>query len=141
MLNRAAVRPFVKWAGGKQALASSLIRAFPSDFRVYYEPFLGGGSVYFTLLPHQAVLSDSNAWLIETYQAVRSQHVAVASCLDSLRNNREAYLRVRRVNPSTLDAAQRAAHFIYLNKTCFRGLFRVNRQGQFNVPYGNYQRR
>jgi DNA adenine methylase len=141
MLTRVPVRPFVKWAGGKQALAAALVRAFPRSFKTYYEPFLGGGSVFFSLLPAKAFLSDSNEWLIETYQAIRSHHTKVADCLDTLKNTRAAYLRIRSLDHSALQPVQRAAHFIYLNKTCFRGLFRVNRQGQFNVPYGDYQRR
>jgi DNA adenine methylase len=141
MLTRIPARPFVKWAGGKQALASELVRAFPRTFKTYFEPFLGGGSVFFTLLPAKSRLSDSNKWLIETFVTVRDHYAAVAKQLDSLTNTREEFLRIRGIDPSGLDSIRKAAHFIYLNKTCFRGLFRVNRHGKFNVPYGNYQRR
>lgn len=131
----------MKWAGGKQALARRLIEHFPETFKHYYEPFLGGGSVFFELSPTRAVLSDGNAWLIDTYEALRDDWRAVARELDRMVNTREEYLRVREIAPERLSPTARAAHFIYLNKTGFRGLFRVNRQGRFNVPYGAYQRR
>lgn len=134
-------RPFLKWAGGKQALARRLIAHFPEMFGRYYEPFLGGGSVFFELAPPRAVLGDGNAWLIDTYEALRDDWRAVAHKLDRMVNTREEYLRVREIDPARLSPTARAAHFIYLNKTGFRGLFRVNRQGRFNVPYGAYQRR
>jgi len=134
-------KPFLKWAGGKQALAKRLIEAFPRDFDRYFEPFVGGGSVFLELQPRKAVLSDRNEWLIDTYTAVRDDTEAVTAALSRLPNTRADYLRVRAIDPRGLDLVQRAAHLIYLNKTCFRGLFRVNRRGQFNVPYGEYDRR
>ena len=134
-------RPFLKWAGGKQALARRLIECFPATFAGYYEPFLGGGSVFFELAPTRAVLGDGNEWLIDTYEALHDDWRAVARELDGMVNTREEYLRLREIAPETLSPIVRAAHFIYLNKTCFRGLFRVNRKGRFNVPYGAYQRR
>ena len=82
-----------------------------------------------------------NAWLLDTYRAVRDDWAQVARHLDKMVNTKEEYLRVRTINPSSLDLYTRAAHLIYLNKTCFRGLFRVNRRGRFNVPYGKYDRR
>lgn len=134
-------RPFLKWAGGKQGLAASLTRYFPKTFARYYEPFLGGGSVLFTLRPATAVVGDLNDWLIDSYVAIREDWQRVASILDTLPNTKEDYLRIRAKRPDELDLYHRAAHLIYLNKTCFRGLFRVNRRGQFNVPYGEYNRR
>ncbi len=134
-------RPFVKWAGGKQGLAAEIVRLFPNKIGTYYEPFLGGGSVFFSFSPDTAVLADSNRWLIDTYRAVRDQLKEVVAGLDSLTNTREDFARIRAIDPNTLPDPMRAAHFIYLNKTCFRGLYRVNRKGQFNVPYGAYQRR
>lgn len=95
----------------------------------------------FTLRPPKAVVGDANDWLIDTYEAIRKDHAQVAGILDGLKNTKEEYLRVRSILPQTLPLFQRAAYLIYLNKTCFRGLFRVNRQGQFNVPYGQYNRR
>lgn len=133
--------PILKWAGGKQGIASRLVELFPSHFARYYEPFVGGGSVLFSLKPPNAVIGDANSWLIDTYLAVREDHMRVAKILDGLRNSRDEFARIRQILPETLPITQRAAHLIYLNKTCFRGLFRVNQLGQFNVPYGQYDRR
>lgn len=141
MIVETTPRPFVKWAGGKQGLAARIAGGFPAAFDVYYEPFLGGGSVFFTLAPKRAVLSDDNGWLMDTYQAVRDDWKSVAKVLDALPNSRSDFLRIRAMRPEQLSLAERAAHFIYLNKTCFRGLFRVNGRGDFNVPYGAYDRR
>lgn len=134
-------KPFIKWAGGKQSLAKQLIPLFPTDYDRYFEPFVGGGSMFFTLCPETAVINDHNRWLIDTYRAVRDNWERVAGLLDELPNTKEDYLQIRSLNPWELSIERRAAHFIYLNKTCFRGLFRVNRKGQFNVPYGAYDRR
>jgi DNA adenine methylase len=134
-------RPILKWAGGKQALAARLVERFPSDYDRYFEPFVGGASVFLALGPARAVLCDRNRWLIETYEAVRDDAPRVAALLARLPNTREDYLRIRAMDPRRLGPVRRAAHFVYLNKTGFRGLFRVNRQGRFNVPYGAYDRR
>lgn len=135
------VAPILKWAGGKQSIAARLVELFPSDFDRYFEPFIGGGSVLFTFRPQKAIVGDANDWLIDTYEAIREDSDCVARILDGLENTKEEYLRVRSILPQTLPLFQRAAYLIYLNKTCFRGLFRVNRQGRFNVPYGQYNRR
>jgi len=140
MKTKQRAKPFIKWAGGKQGLAEQLVTFFPQPIRRFYEPFLGGGSVLFTLRPASAVVGDQNDWLLHTYAAIRDDWKKVAAILDTLPNTRDDYLRIRAINPRSLDEFSRAAHFIYLNKTCFRGLFRVNRKGGFNVPYGEYQR-
>jgi len=134
-------RPFLKWVGGKQALSAQLLECFPAEFDRYYEPFLGGGSVFFGLSPQNAVLADQNVWLVDTYEAVRKDWPRVAGILDAHENSKSEYLRLRRIQPDSVDLFERAALFVYLNKTCFRGLFRVNRKGMFNVPYGAYTRR
>jgi DNA adenine methylase len=134
-------KPVLKWAGGKQGLADRLIRSFPATFSTYYEPFIGGASMLLLLQPEKAVIGDMNDWLIDTYNAIRDDHRKVGRCLDGLTNTKEEFARIRAVRPESLDLHQRAAHLIYLNKTCFRGLFRVNKSGQFNVPYGAYDRR
>jgi DNA adenine methylase len=136
-----APRPILKWAGGKQALAARLAASFPARFERYFEPFVGGASVFLALQPRRAVLCDRNAWLIETYRAVRDHAGEVVRELRGLANTRDDYLVIRALDPRELPPARRAAHLVYLNKTCFRGLFRVNRAGRFNVPYGGYQRR
>ncbi len=137
----ASASAFIKWVGGKQALASSLSAHFPKFSGRYFEPFLGGASVFFELNPKRAVLTDSNSWLIDTYIAIRNDWAKVATHLDSFENTKDNYLAVRKINPESLDLARRAAQFVFLNKTCFRGLFRVNQKGEFNVPYGAYDRR
>lgn len=140
-MTRSRTSPVLKWAGGKQGIADRLVAYFPSTFDRYFEPFVGGGSVLFTLQPSKAVVGDANKWLMDTYEAIREDQARVAKLLDGMDNSREEFMRIRQVLPETLPLLQRAAHLIYLNKTCFRGLFRVNRRGQFNVPYGKYNRR
>ncbi len=133
-------KPFIKWAGGKQGIAENLVRFFPRTYARFYEPFLGGGSVLFAQGAKNAVACDLNDWLLDTYTAIRDDWQRVAAILDSLPNTKADFLRIRQVQPQNIPLLERAAHFIYLNKTCFRGLFRVNRKGMFNVPYGAYQR-
>ncbi|MCA8979198.1 MAG: Dam family site-specific DNA-(adenine-N6)-methyltransferase [Planctomycetes bacterium] len=134
-------KPVVKWAGGKQALLPQLLEHFPARFETYHEPFLGGASVALAVGAKRARLSDANAWLIDTYRAIRDDWRAVAAVLEELPNTKEEFLAIRAQPHAHLPLAKRAAHFVYLNKTCFRGLFRVNRAGRFNVPYGAYHRR
>ena len=133
--------PFVKWAGGKQIIADNLVSYFPKKFTHYFEPFVGGGSVLLAARPSSAIVSDQNEWLIHTYTAIRDDWRSVAKELDKLPNTKTDFLRIRKIQPSSLNPTRRAAQFIYLNKTCFRGLFRVNQKGEFNVPYGQYDRR
>jgi DNA adenine methylase len=134
-------RSFVKWAGGKQAIAENIQQFFPKKYDRYFEPFIGGGSVLFSVLPHNAVIGDLNSWLVDTYRAIKADPAAVISIIDSFENSKEEFLKIREQNPYDFDLFERGARFIYLNKTCFRGLFRVNRKGKFNVPYGDYSRR
>ncbi len=136
-----APKPFVKWAGGKQLLAQHITSLFPPDFQRYFEPFLGGGSVLLAASPSSAFANDANAWLIDTYKAVRDNWKRVACILDALPNTRADFIEIRRRSQRERDLWLRAAYFIYLNKTCFRGLYRVNKKNEFNVPYGNYDRR
>lgn len=134
-------KPFIKWAGGKQALAGQIVDAMPEAFATYFEPFVGGGSVFFLRCPGQARLADANRWLIQTYEAIRDDWERVARILDKIPNTKEDFLRIRAESRSPNEPFRSAAYFIYLNKTCFRGLYRVNRQNHFNVPYGAYDRR
>lgn len=135
-------KPFIKWAGGKYALADQIIEHFPSFSGKYIEPFLGGGGIFFSLynrgLIKQAILSDLNEDLIETYLAVKEFPDLLMSAVDKLKNTKEEFLKIRAKTYE--DRLNKAARFIYLNKTCFRGLWRVNQKGFFNVPYGNYDR-
>lgn len=129
--------PFLKWAGGKRWLIKSHKYAFDlSGIRRYVEPFVGSGAVFFGLSPSKALLNDANPDLIDTYRAIQSDWAAVARSLARHQklHGDNYYYEVRASSPRT--QAGRAARFIYLNRTCFNGLFRVNRLGQFNVPKG-----
>jgi len=135
-------KPIVKWAGGKQALANAIVERFPKYPGRYFEPFLGGASIFLTAQPLDAVLNDSNSWLFSTYEAIRDDWKRVTRILDSLPNTKDDYLHIREESRRIgLSKWKQAAYFIYLNKTCFRGLYRVNQKNQFNVPYGAYDRR
>jgi DNA adenine methylase len=132
-------RPFLKWAGGKTRLISQYKDYFPQHYQTYYEPFLGGGAVFFHLQPSHAVLTDINADLVITYRCVRDNLEELITLLqaDQQRHNSEYYYDVRNYHNGT--DLTKAARFIYLNKTCFNGLYRVNSQGKFNVPVGKYK--
>jgi DNA adenine methylase len=137
------IGPFLRWAGGKRQLRKILLNFLPEDIgqRTYREPFLGGGSLFFALRPKTAILSDANEHLIRCYKFVRDEPSLVARYLHShaAKDSEAYYYRVRdEYNRSYYSAAQ-AARFIYLNKTCFNGIFRVNTNGKFNVPYGQKQ--
>jgi DNA adenine methylase len=130
----------LRWAGGKTHLVRYLLQSLPNGcrIRVYREPFLGAGSLFFALKPTRAVLSDANEHLISCYRYVRDNHAAVCKHLSTYggRSTKSGYYDTRsRYNRSRFSAAQ-AARFIFLNKTCFNGIFRVNTKGKFNVPYG-----
>ena len=136
-------RPFLKWAGGKRLLLAQYRPHFPSGFARYHEPFVGSGAVFFDLEPADALLADSNAALIDCYAAVRDHVEALIGRLDRLkaRHSQQQFYRVReRYNTAQIDPVERAALFIYLNRTCYNGLYRVNSRGEFNVPAGRYTR-
>lgn len=135
--------PVVKWAGGKTRLLEQLLSRRPLTFRRYYEPFLGGGAVYFRLTPSRAVLSDLNPDLMNVYRCVAWNVEAVIKRLEDHRrkHSHDHYYATRerfndRVHCNS--NVERAAAFLYLNKTCYNGLYRVNQKGQFNVPIGRY---
>jgi len=136
-------RPFLKWAGGKSKLTDVLAMHLPEHFGCYYEPFLGSGAFFFYLyrrgLLKNAVISDINQELIDTYLAIRDRPMDVIKILSTFPNHKDFYYHIRECDPQALDLAMRAARMIYLNKTCYNGLYRVNRQGRFNVPFGGYQ--
>ena len=141
-LARARARPFLKWAGGKRAVVPEIAKRLPETIEVYWEPFIGGGAVFFALdsLIKTAQLSDVNAELALTFQTVRNRpEELIASLADHAdRHKKSHYLAIRKMTilPTGVDVA---ARFIYLNKTCYNGLYRVNRNGQFNVPMGSYK--
>jgi DNA adenine methylase len=131
-------RPFVKWAGGKRQLLDQLRPLLPARFRRYFEPFTGGGAVFFSLCPKDAVLGDMNAELIDCYRAIRDDVEGVITALRRHRYDAVHYYRARSADPSTLPLPERAARTIYLNRTGYNGLYRVNRAGKFNVPMGRH---
>lgn len=128
-----AVKPFVKWAGGKRKLLDQILPMIPKKYGTYHEPMVGGGALFFALQPRQAILNDYNGELIETYQVVKEQPDALLKALKRLKNTEDDYRKVRIQKPKT--PVTRAARFIYLNKLSFNGLYRVNSSGVFNVPY------
>lgn len=137
-LGRHGALPFLKWAGGKQWLSPAALALRPAEFKGrYLEPFVGGGSFFFSLRPAQAVLGDANPELVATYQAVKDDVEGVISVLERYPHTKEFYYRLRQRKPRSVTT--RAARMIYLNRTCWNGLYRVNRKGQFNVPFGRYE--
>jgi DNA adenine methylase len=134
------IEPFLRWAGGKRQIVRALSKYLPSDIakRTYHEPFAGGGCVFFQLRPRKAWLSDANEHLISCYSYVRDKPKAVARYLEEHRTltSEKYYYKIRDKYNSGRPSAAQAARFIYLNKTCFNGIFRVNTHGAFNVPYG-----
>jgi len=132
-------KPFVKWAGGKGQLVEQLAARMPERYSGYHEPFVGGGALFFYLTPERAFLSDLNEELINAFLVVRNDCEALLKSLKQHKNSAEYYYRIRALDPEDLDPVERASRFIYLNKTCYNGLYRVNRQGKFNVPFGRYK--
>lgn len=136
-------RPFLKWAGGKTQLADALLERMPLVFNTYHEPFIGSGAVFFRLYREKkikhAILSDLNAELIDTYLAVRDCVSDVIKVLSEFPHKEKFYYDIRAKDPWKLNLPERAARMIYLNKTGYNGLYRVNRQGMFNVPFGRYK--
>ena len=135
-------KPFLKWVGGKRQLLDEILPRVPDNFDTYYEPFIGGGAVFFALEPSKAVISDINSELINAYTVLRDDCHKLIKELDKYDNTEEMYYAVRELDRdhknyyNTTTPLERAARFIYLNKTCFNGLYRENKKGQFNVPYG-----
>lgn len=141
------VRPFLKWAGGKRQLLPEIRKYVPklTSKHTYYEPFIGGGALLFELQPPKAVINDSNRELINCYKVIRDSLDELMEELskDKYSNSEKSYYDMRDLDRSkkyaNLSAVEKAARIIYLNKTCYNGLFRVNSQGQFNVPFGRYK--
>jgi DNA adenine methylase len=140
-------RPFLKWAGGKSQLLAQYSELFPKTYRNYYEPFLGGGAVFFNLRPKRSFLSDINLEIINVYRCIRDQVEGIITQLHHhyLHHDESYYYDVRsRVEETaewfwTGNNVERAARILYLNKTCFNGLYRENSKGHFNVPIGRYK--
>jgi DNA adenine methylase len=126
----------MRWAGSKRLALARLRQCFPPSYKRYIEPFAGSASLFFDLAPRDAILSDLNSELIQTYRAVKRDASLVIECLGRLRQGEDQYYRIRGLKPSGLCDAEAAARFIYLNRYCFNGLYRTNAKGKFNVPYG-----
>ena len=135
------VDPIVKWAGGKSRLLGELTSRLPNARQwtgKYFEPFAGGLALYFHLRPRTAVLADMNPELINLYKVVRDTPDALIDDLQRHTAERTYFYAVRALDPADLTPVERASRFVFLNRTCFNGLWRVNRSGQFNVPFGRY---
>jgi DNA adenine methylase len=128
----------VKWAGGKPKSVPLLLEWVPRDFGTYHEPFVGGGALFWALAPRKAVLRDANVELTGAYRALRDFPHEVIRHLKEHRYEEAYYYEVRAQDPLSLSTAERAARFLFLNRACFNGLYRVNGQGKFNVPFGRY---
>jgi DNA adenine methylase len=130
------IDPFLKWAGGKRWFVASFSKIFPKEYNRYVEPFLGSGAVFFSLNPKKAILADTNGELIDTYKALKADWQSVYELLKVHQKHhaKDYYYKIRSSKPELRSA--RAARFIYLNRTCWNGLYRVNLKGQFNVPIG-----
>ena len=132
-------KPILKWAGGKTQLLGELCAKVPPRYGKYIEPFFGGGALFFALAPERAVLADSNPELINMYRAVAADAEQVIAHLEQYENTSEHFYEVRALDWEQLSPVEAAARTIFLNKTCFNGLYRVNQKGQFNVPFGRYK--
>lgn len=137
--NKKPIKPFLRWAGGKNWFTRYIESQLPSEFNNYYEPFLGGGSIFFYLkskglIKNKAYLSDSNQDLINTYKIIKNNLKELVLLLKTHFDEEDEYYRMRDLN--TDDPIEKAAKFLYLNKTSFNGIYRVNSSGKYNVPYG-----
>jgi DNA adenine methylase len=132
---------FLRWAGSKTQLLPRIATYWRDSYRRYIEPFCGSASLFFALRPDSAVISDSNGELIETLRQVQLSGDHVSECLSRHRKSEASYYALRRLNAASLSPTERAARFIYLNALCFNGLYRVNTDGKFNVPFGSGHRR
>lgn len=134
-------KPFLKWAGGKSRLVPKYKPHLPprDEIGCYFEPFIGSAALFFHLQPARARLSDRNPKLIELFQVVRDDVDRLIEALQPHKNEKSYYYQVRAQDPSTLSKVARAARIIYMNRTCYNGLYRENQKGEFNVPFGRYK--
>lgn len=144
MAKNKLVVPVVKWVGGKRQLLSEITPLLPKRITTYCEPFLGGGAVLFSIQPNKAIVNDLNSDLIKVYEIIRDDVESLITELKKHENNAEYFYNIRDLdrNPKTyanMSKLEKASRLIYLNKTCFNGLFRVNSSGEFNSPYGHYK--
>jgi len=137
------LQPFLKWAGGKRQLLPILKTKVPKKYNKYYEPFVGAGALLFEIQPKKAVINDINSELINCYRVIKEDLNDLILDLSQHQNEKEYYYQIRDLDRSDsyceISNVKKASRIIYLNKTCYNGLFRVNSQGQFNVPFGKYK--
>lgn len=133
---RRPLEPLIRWAGSKKKLIPLLKANIPKTFNKYIEPFCGSACLYFSLRPTKAVLSDINKELIVSYKTIKKDSKKITERLLGVEKCKTEYLRLRELDPSTLDEVERSYRFIYLNRFCFNGVYRTNREGKFNVPMG-----
>ena len=136
--------PVVKWVGGKRQLLERLMPLFPEIYTTYCEPFIGGGAVLFALQPKKAIINDINSELIGVYRAIKNDVDALIKRLAQFENTKECFYDVRSWDRNAelynqLTDIDKAARIIFLNKTCYNGLYRVNSAGEFNTPFGRYK--
>lgn len=135
--------PIVKWVGGKRQLMIELFKNMPENYNRYFEPFIGGGALFFELQPDNAYISDMNEELINLYQVVRDNVNELITDLQKHDISKEYFMEIRNIDRTAdyenWSDIQKASRFIYLNRTCFNGMYRVNSKGEFNVPFGHYK--
>ncbi len=135
--------PIVKWVGGKRQLMFELLKNMPENYNRYFEPFIGGGALFFELQPENAYISDMNEELINLYQVVRNNVDELITDLQKHDISKEYFMEIRNIDRTedyeNWSSIQKASRFIYLNRTCFNGMYRVNSKGEFNVPFGHYK--
>lgn len=144
MAKNKLVTPVVKWVGGKRQIIDQIIKYVPKTFSTYYEPFLGGGAVLFELQPKKAIVNDINSELINLYDVIKDNVEELIEDLKQHINEEDYFYKIRDLDRdkdryNKLTPVQRASRIIFLNKTCYNGLFRVNKAGEFNTPFGNYK--
>jgi len=137
-------KPFLKWAGGKRQLISQMDQYFPKKFNKYIEPFVGGGAIFFYLLPENAILIDINKDIINAYRVIKNNVTELIGSLKKHKNEKEYYYDIRNVDRDLEEfdgwsTTEKASRIIFMNRCCFNGLYRVNSKGQFNVPFGKYK--
>ena len=139
----ALAQPFLKWAGGKRQLLPEIKKYLPKKYNTYFEPFVGAGALFFDQQPKNAIINDVNTELINCYEVIKNLSIDLIEDLKKHKNNEKYFYKVRELDRTkefkNLSIVERASRIIYLNKTCYNGLFRVNRQGQFNAPFGRYK--
>ena len=142
-MTKKEIKPIIKWAGGKRQLLKEIRKHTPDEFNCYYEPFFGGGAVFFDIQPPVAFINDSNLELVNMYEVIKNEPLALIEELKKHVNEKKYFYEIRGLDRmdsyKKLSDVQRAARLIFLNKTCYNGLYRVNSKGYFNTPYGNYK--